>query len=120
MGQDKAVQSLFVTLRRSPIGKPFFHRKVLTSLGLNKRLLCVEKPNNPAIRGMLRKVAHLVTIETDHVYYNRKLAEYEASKLRPPVTVRHNLTGGFAAAPVMTSSSSSSTRSSQECSQQHL
>ena len=56
MGQDKAVQSLFVTLRRSPIGKPHFHRKVLTSLGLNKRLLCVEKPNNPAIRGMLRKV----------------------------------------------------------------
>lgn len=63
MGQAKVVQTLFVTLRRSLIGKPHFHLKVLTSLGLNKRLLCVEKPNNAAIRGMLRKVCQLTSSE---------------------------------------------------------
>ena len=63
------------------------------------------------------QVAHLVTIETDHMYYNRKLAEYEASKLRSPVTVRHNLTGSFAAAPLMSSSSNSTGSNSQQISQ---
>lgn len=57
MGQQ-AIKTFFVTLRRSQIGKPWFHRKVLDGLGLKKRLTCVEKPNNPVIRGMLRKVTH--------------------------------------------------------------
>lgn len=55
MGQQP-IKTFFVTLRRSQIGKPWFHRQVLDRLGLKKRLLCVEKPNNPVIRGMLRKV----------------------------------------------------------------
>lgn len=56
MGQDNLIRTFFVTLRRSQAGKPYFHRKVLDSLGLRRRLACVEKPNNPNIRGMLRKV----------------------------------------------------------------
>lgn len=55
-GQDQAIKTLFVTLRRSQAGKPWFHRRVLDALGLTKRLMCVEKPNNGIIRGMLRKV----------------------------------------------------------------
>jgi ribosomal protein L30 len=50
------IRTLFVTLRRSQVGKPWFHRRVLDALGLRKRLTCVEKPNNPSIRGMLRQV----------------------------------------------------------------
>eukprot|EP00775_Hariotina_reticulata_P001735 gene1735-biopygen3164 len=100
MGQE-AIQTLFVTLRRSHIGKAWFHRKVLNSLGLRKRLTCVEKPNNPVIRGMLRRVAHLVVIETDKMYYNRKLVEHEAVKLRPPVTVGHAMGASFAAGPAL-------------------
>jgi ribosomal protein L30 len=57
MGQQQAIKTFFVTLRRSQIGKPWFHRQVLDGLGLKKRLLCIEKPNNPVIRGMLRKVS---------------------------------------------------------------
>ncbi|WIA09212.1 hypothetical protein OEZ85_008622 [Tetradesmus obliquus] len=107
MGQQP-IKTFFVTLRRSQIGKPWFHRQVLDGLGLKKRLLCVEKPNNPVIRGMLRKVAHLVVIETDQMYYNRKVAEYEAAKLRPPVIVRHDLPAGFAAAPALQAAAPSS------------
>jgi ribosomal protein L30 len=55
-GQQEAIRTLFVTLRRSQAGKPWFHRRVLDGLGLTKRLSCVEKPNSPTIRGMLRKV----------------------------------------------------------------
>lgn len=61
MGQDQAIRTLFITLRRSQAGKPWFHRKVLDALGLHKRLACVEKPNNPSIRGMLRKVSFKAT-----------------------------------------------------------
>jgi large subunit ribosomal protein L30 len=50
------IRTFFVTLRRSQAGKPYFHRKVLDSLGLRRRLACTEKPNNSIIRGMLRKV----------------------------------------------------------------
>eukprot|EP00879_Flechtneria_rotunda_P006730 GHRR01007071.1.p2 GENE.GHRR01007071.1~~GHRR01007071.1.p2 ORF type:complete len:114 (+),score=32.04 GHRR01007071.1:216-557(+) len=107
MGQDQVIKTFFVTLRRSQIGKPWFHRKVLNGLGLRKRLTCVEKPNNPTVRGMLGKIAHLVVIETDQMYYNRKLAQYEATKLRPPVVVRHELPAGFAAAPAFAAASSS-------------
>jgi ribosomal protein L30 len=57
MGQQQPIKTFFVTLRRSQIGKPWFHRQVLDGLGLKKRLLCVEKPNNPVIRGMLRQVS---------------------------------------------------------------
>lgn len=60
MGHDQAIRTLFVTLRRSQAGKPWFHRRVLDGLGLKKRLTCVEKPNNPTIRGMLRKVRHFL------------------------------------------------------------
>ena len=56
MGQQQAVRSLFVTLRRSFIGAPWTHREVLRGLGLARRLQCVEKPNNESVRGSLRKV----------------------------------------------------------------
>lgn len=39
----------------------------------------------------LSQVAHLVVIETDQMYYNRKVAEHAAASLRPPVTIRHNI-----------------------------
>ena len=51
-----AIRSLFVTLRRSVNGKPWFHRRILTALGLHTRHQCLEKPNNETIRGMLNKV----------------------------------------------------------------
>lgn len=68
MGQEQVIKTFFVTLRRSQAGKPWFHRRVLDALGLRRRLTCVEKPNNPLIRGMLRKVracCYAVTAQSD-------------------------------------------------------
>lgn len=53
---EATVRSFFVTLKRSYAGTPWFHQRILRALGLKRRHLCVEKPNNISIRGMLHKV----------------------------------------------------------------
>lgn len=92
----EAVKTFFVTLRRSPIGVPWFHKRILTSLGLKRRHDCVERVNNAVVRGQLEKVAHLVRIETDKMFYNRKVAEVHAASLKAPLHVQHSAVG-FAA-----------------------
>ena len=52
-----------VTLKRSLIGRPETQRKTVRALGLRKINSVVELPNNPAIRGQLHKVEHLVVVE---------------------------------------------------------
>lgn len=54
---------LKVTLKRSIIGRPETQRKTVRSLGLNKINSVSELPDNPAIRGQLFKVKHLVAVE---------------------------------------------------------
>ncbi|ASV67633.1 50S ribosomal protein L30 [Cytobacillus sp. FSL W7-1323] len=53
---------LEVTLTRSVIGRPEDQRQTVTALGLRKMHQTVEHQDNPAIRGMINKVAHLVTV----------------------------------------------------------
>ena len=52
-----------VTQVRSQIGQSQKHRGTLRALGLGKIGRSVEKPESPALAGMLRKVRHLVKIE---------------------------------------------------------
>jgi large subunit ribosomal protein L30 len=52
-----------VTLRRSMIGRPENQRKVLFGMGLTRLNKSVQLENTPAIRGMIRKVSHLVEAE---------------------------------------------------------
>jgi large subunit ribosomal protein L30 len=52
-----------VTLRRSPIGTRPAQRKTLLGLGLARRGTSVIVKDTPAIRGMIRTVAHLVDTE---------------------------------------------------------
>jgi large subunit ribosomal protein L30 len=52
-----------VTLRRSMIGRPEKHRRVLYGMGLTRLNKSVQLENTPAIRGMIRKVSHLVEAE---------------------------------------------------------
>ncbi|MBF0709910.1 MULTISPECIES: 50S ribosomal protein L30 [unclassified Gemella] len=52
-----------VTLTRSTIGRPEKQRKVVQALGLSKMNQTVEHKDNAAIRGMINKVSHLVTVE---------------------------------------------------------
>ncbi|WP_144512692.1 50S ribosomal protein L30 [Bacillus sp. FJAT-22090] len=54
---------LEITLTRSLIGTKPNQRKVAEALGLRKMHQTVEHQDNAAIRGMIDKVAHLVTLK---------------------------------------------------------
>jgi len=52
-----------VTLKKSVIGRPDDQRQTVRGLGLSKISQTRELNDTPEIRGMIRKVAHLLTIE---------------------------------------------------------
>lgn len=52
-----------ITLRHSRIGATPRQREVLRGLGLRRVDSCVVRPDDPAIRGMVQKVIHLVEVE---------------------------------------------------------
>ena len=47
---------------KSRIGAPVDQKRTLVALGLNKINQIVEKEDTPIVRGMIRKVHHLVTV----------------------------------------------------------
>ena len=55
--------NLKITLVRSVIGCLPKQRATVKALGLHKTHSSAVQPDNPAIRGMIRKVSHLVTVE---------------------------------------------------------
>ena len=58
----KKSQMIKIRQVRSPIGRPRVQREVLRSLGLRRVSQVVERVDSPAIRGMVKKVPHLVEI----------------------------------------------------------
>ncbi|NLC06491.1 MAG: 50S ribosomal protein L30 [Syntrophomonadaceae bacterium] len=56
-------QKLKVTLKKSGNGYPEAQKRVIQSLGLRKLNSSVVHADTPAIRGMVRKISHLVTVE---------------------------------------------------------
>jgi len=54
---------LKVTLMRSPIGTKPVHRANLDGLGLRRPHQVRVLDNTPAIRGMIKKVIHMVEVE---------------------------------------------------------
>jgi large subunit ribosomal protein L30 len=54
---------LVITQVRSSIGCKQNQRATLLSLGLRKIRQQVERDDNPQIRGMIKTVRHLVTVE---------------------------------------------------------
>ena len=54
--------TLKIRLVRSPIGAPGKLKKVVRGLGLRRINQTVERPNDEAIRGMVRKIPHLVEV----------------------------------------------------------
>ena len=58
MGND-----LKLTLKKSKIGSTKQVRATLTGLGLTRTNKAVVRKDTPELRGMLRKVAHLVVVE---------------------------------------------------------
>jgi len=55
---------LKITLRKSRIGSTPRQRDVLRGLGLGRVNSSVVRPDDPAIRGMVFKVVHLVEVES--------------------------------------------------------
>ncbi|MEG0580118.1 MAG: 50S ribosomal protein L30 [Niameybacter sp.] len=51
-----------ITLIKSTIGRPDNQIATVKALGLNKIRSCVEREDIPQVRGMIKKVAHLVTV----------------------------------------------------------
>ncbi len=60
MAEEKRLK---VTLVKSTIGAIPKHRATVASLGLTKLGRSNELPDNPAVRGMIRQVCHLVKVE---------------------------------------------------------
>ena len=54
---------LKITLVKSPIGRKPNQRLTVKALGLGKLNSSVVQKDNPAIRGMIKKVHHLVKVE---------------------------------------------------------
>jgi large subunit ribosomal protein L30 len=54
---------LRITQVRSGSGRPGGHRATLRALGLRRHQQTVEHADNPAIRGMIFQVRHLVAVE---------------------------------------------------------
>ncbi|MBR9971513.1 50S ribosomal protein L30 [Magnetospirillum sulfuroxidans] len=60
MADNKTVR---VTQVQSPIGRQGDQRATLIGLGLNKMHRTSELEDTPAVRGMIRKVQHLIRVE---------------------------------------------------------
>lgn len=58
----KSDKSLVIEQIASPIRRPAHQRETLIGLGLNKIRKRRVVPDNPAVRGMIAKVSHLVRI----------------------------------------------------------
>ncbi len=62
MAQDSN-KTLKVTQTGSPIRRTPDQRRTLIGLGLNKMHRTVELADTPEVRGMIRKVKHMVAVE---------------------------------------------------------
>jgi len=62
MTAKKKAKTVRIRQVRSVIGRPRNQRRVLAGLGLGRIRQEVEKPDNPAVRGMVAKIPHLVEI----------------------------------------------------------
>ena len=78
---------LRITQVGSPIGRTQDQRATVRSLGLRRIRHTVIQPDRPEIRGMLRKVAHLVTFEEiGTAEAEAHLAALEASRTPRPTS----------------------------------
>jgi large subunit ribosomal protein L30 len=57
------VTTLVIRLTRSAIGEKWAARRTLAALGLRRVGQVVVRQESPALRGMVKRVAHLVVVE---------------------------------------------------------
>ena len=61
----KGAKTIVIEQHGSPIGCLMTHKRVLRSLGLRKIRQRVTRPDNPAVRGMVKTIPHIVRIVED-------------------------------------------------------
>jgi len=61
--KEASGRTIRVTLVRSPIGYTKDQKATAKALGLRRLHQTVEHKDNPALRGMIRKIIHLVQVE---------------------------------------------------------
>lgn len=61
--KEKMGKTIRVTLVRSAIGYPKNQKATVKALGLRRLHQTVEQVDNPAVRGMIQKIIHLVQVE---------------------------------------------------------
>ena len=59
------MKQLKITLKRSIIGRPEKHRKIIRALGLRKLHHTVKHNDTPAIRGMIHKTSHMLEVSEE-------------------------------------------------------
>jgi large subunit ribosomal protein L30 len=60
---EPAVATVRVTYRKSAIGYAHDQKATILALGLHRLHQTIEHPDTPAIRGMVQKVRHLVSVD---------------------------------------------------------
>ena len=61
--KNASPKKIKITLVRSLIGYPESHRAVARGLGLGKPNSSVVREDTPSIRGMVRKITHVLKVE---------------------------------------------------------
>lgn len=59
-GNEKTIQ---ITWKHSAIGRSQVQKKTIKALGFKRLYQTIEKPDNDAIRGMIKSVEHLVEVK---------------------------------------------------------
>ncbi len=59
------MRTLKITLKRSVIGTPEKHRRIVRSLGLRKINQSVIHNDTPTIRGQIHKTSHLIEVSVE-------------------------------------------------------
>lgn len=62
MPKKKTERQLTITWKKSAIGRAEDQKATIAALGLRRLNQSVVKPDNPVIRGMVKKVEHLVEV----------------------------------------------------------
>ncbi len=62
-GRREPEREIEITLVRSLIGCSPAQREAAKGLGLRKLHSCVIRPDKPEIRGLIRKIPHLIKVE---------------------------------------------------------
>ncbi len=60
---NSSEKQIRITYSKSAIGYNKEQKRTIAALGFKKLGQTIERPDTPAIRGMVARVAHLVTVE---------------------------------------------------------